>query len=102
MRSAAVPTSLGPNCSGVAGSNTVIAAGDRTDILCVLQDRLLLSDVSVTHCFADTYMETAATTAGSAAKKVAKYALRELSGYAFTPLMVESYVAANAQPRIRS
>ena len=40
-------------------------------------------------------METAATTAGSAAearaaKKVAKHALREPGGYDFTPLMVES------------
>ena len=39
---------------------------------------------------------TAATTAGSAAetraaKKVAKYALREPGGYDFTPLVVESY-----------
>ena len=96
MRSAAVPTSLGPNCSGVAGSNTVIAAGDRTDILCVLQDRLLLSDVSVTHCCADTNVDTAAATAasaaeGRAAKKVAKYALREPGGHDFTPLVVESY-----------
>ena len=65
-------------------------------LLCVLQDRLLLSDVSVTHCCADTYVATAATTAGSAAearaaKKVARYALREPDGYDFTPLVVESY-----------
>ena len=67
-----------------------------TDILCVLQDRLLLSDVSVIHCRVDTYVETAAATAGStaevhAAKKVAKYALREPGGYDFTTLVVESY-----------
>ena len=60
------------------------------------EHRLLLSDVSVTHCCADTYVATAATTAGSAtearaAKKVAKYALREPGGYDFTPLVVESY-----------
>ena len=71
-------------------------AGDRADTLCALQDRLLLSDVSVTHRCADTYVKTAATTAGSvaevhAAKKVAKYALREPSGYDFTSLVVESY-----------
>ena len=60
----------------------------------------------MTHCCADTYVETAATTVGSsaqtrAAKKVAKYALREPRGYDFTPLVVES-MAAIAQPRIRS
>ena len=70
-------------------------AGDRADILCVLQDRLLLSDVSVTHCCADTYVGQAAANAGSAAEaraanKVAKYALREPGGYDFTPLVVES------------
>ena len=48
------------------------------------------------HCCADTYVETAAATAGSAAevraaKKVAKYALCEPGGYDFTPLVVESY-----------
>ena len=42
------------------------------------------------------YVETAATIVGSAAekraaKKVAKYALRELGGYDFSPLVVESY-----------
>ena len=74
----------------------VDSAGDRADVLCVLQDRLLLSDVSVTHCCADRFGATAATTAGSAAetraaKKVAKCALREPGGYDFTPLVVESY-----------
>ena len=68
MQSAGVPTSLEPNCSKVAGSNPVILAGARADILCVLQDRLRLSDVSVTHCCADTYVDTAAATAGSAAE----------------------------------
>ena len=68
----------------------------RADVLCVLQDRLLLSDVSVTHCCADTYVATAATTAGSAAetraaKKVAKYALCEPVGYDFTLLVVQAY-----------
>ena len=92
MQSAGVPTLLEPNCSNVA----VTSAGDRADILCVLQDCLLLSDVSVTHCYADTYVETAAAAAGSAAevraaKKMAKYALRQPSGYDFTPLLVESY-----------
>ena len=96
MQSAGVPTSLEPNCSRVAGSNPVTSAGDRAAILCVLQDRLLLSDVSVTHCCADTYVGQAAATAGSAAearaaKKVAKYALSEPGGYDFTPLVVESY-----------
>ena len=95
MQSAGVPTSIEPN-SRVAGSNPVTSAGDRAYVLCVLQDRLLLSDVSVTHYCADTYLATAATTAGSAtetraAKKVAKYALREPGGYDFTPLVVESY-----------
>ena len=94
MQSAGVPTSLEPNCSRVAGSNPVTSAGDRADVLCVLQDRLLLSDVSVTHCCADTYVATAAATAGSetrAAKRLAKYALHEPGGYDFTPLVVESY-----------
>ena len=72
------------------------SAGDREDILCVLQDRLQLSDVSVTHCCADSYVDTAVATAGSAAevraaKKVAKCALREPCGYAVTPLVIESY-----------
>ena len=51
---------------------------------------------SVELCSADTYVETAATIAGSAtdthaAEKVAKCALREPGGYDFTPLVVESY-----------
>ena len=96
MQSAGVPTSLEPNCSRVSGSNPVTSAGDRADILCDLQDRLLLSDVSVTHCCADTYVGQAAANAGStaearAAKKVTKHALRAPGGYDFTPLVVESY-----------
>ena len=80
--------------------------GDREDILCVLQDRVLLSDISVTHCCGDAYVETAAATAGSAAevraaKKVAKYALREPGGYDFTPSWSNPMVA-NAPPRIHS
>ena len=45
------------------------------------------------HTAVCTYVETAATTAGSAAetKKVAKFALREPGGYDFTPLVVKSY-----------
>ena len=75
--------------------NPVTSAGNRADILCVLQDRLLLSDVSVTHCCAQTYVVTAAATAGSAAEaraaqKSARYALREPGGYDFTPIVVES------------
>ena len=78
------------------GSNPVTSAGDRADILCILQDRLLLSDVSVIHCCADTCVETAVATARSAtevraAKKVAKYTLHEPGGYDITPLVVESY-----------
>ena len=96
MQSAGVPTSLEHNCSKVTGSNPVTSAVDRADIVCVLQDCLLLPDVSVTHCCADTYMDIAAATAGPtaegrAAKKVAKYALREPGGYDFTPLVVQSY-----------
>ena len=96
MQSAGVPTSFEPTCLKVAGSNPVTSAGDRADILCVLQDLLLPSDVSVTHCCADTYVNAAAATAGSAAKgraakKVAQYALREPDGYNFTPLVIESY-----------
>ena len=54
------------------------------------------SQMSVMHCCADTYVETAAATVGSAAevraaKKVAKYALREPGSYDFIPLVVESY-----------
>ena len=95
MQSSGVPTSLEPNCSKVAGSNPVTSAGDETDILCVLQERLLLLHVSVMHYCADTYVETAAATAGSAAevraaKKVSKYALREPGDYDFTPLVVVS------------
>ena len=95
MQSAGVPT-LMLNCSRVAGSNPVDSAGDRADIFCVLRDRLLLSDVSVTRCCADTYVAMAASTAGSpaetrAAKMVAKCALRKPGGIDFTPLVVESY-----------
>ena len=80
--------------------------GDRAGIFCVLQDRLLLTDVPVTHYCADTYVDTAATTAGSAvetraANKVAKYAWREPGGYDFTPLVVKS-MAANDQSHIGS
>ena len=82
MQSAGMPTSLEPNCSRVAAANPVTSAGDRADVLCVPRDRLLLFNVSVTHCCADRHVATAATTAGSpaearAAKQVAKYALRE-------------------------
>ena len=38
---------------------------------CVLQDRLLLSYVSVTLCCANAYVEQAAATAGTAAEKLA-------------------------------
>ena len=96
MQSAGVPTSLEPNCSKVAGANPVTTAGARTHILTVLQDGLLLSDASVTHCCADTYVERAAATARAAAevraqRKVRKYALHGPAGYDFTPLVVEFY-----------
>ena len=96
MQSARVPNSLEPNCSRVAGSDPITSAANRADILCLLQDRLLLSDASLTHCSAHTYVETAATATGSAAearaaKKVAKYTLREPGSYDCTPLVVESY-----------
>ena len=101
-----MPTALEPNCSKVAGSKPVTSAGNRADILCVLQNRLLLSDVSVTHCCADTYVKTAAAIAGSAAdvrvaKKVAKYALCEPGGYDFTPSW-SNPIVANSPPRIHS
>ena len=78
----------------------------QADIICVLQDRLLLSDVSVAHCCADIYVDTAAATAGSAAeghaaKKVAKYALREPGGYDFTRSCL-NHMVTNALPRIHS
>ena len=62
----------------------------RADILTVLQDHLLLSDASVAHCCADTYVERAAATAGSAAKvraqeKVRKYTLHGPGGYVLYP-----------------
>ena len=99
-------TSLEPNCSKVAGSNPATSAGDRAHILCVVQDRPLSSDVFVIHCCADTYVDTAAATAGSAAegraaKKVAKYALCKPGGYDFTPHVVESY-GRQCSPRIHS
>ena len=72
MQSAGVPTSLEPNCSKVAGANLVTTAGTRAVILTVLQDRLLLSDASVTHCCADTYVERAAANEGSAAEVCAQ------------------------------
>ena len=85
-----------PNCSKVAGANPVTTAGARADILTVFQDRFLLSDPSVTHFCADTYVERAAATAGSAAevrtqKKVRKYALHGPGGYDCTPLVVKFY-----------
>ena len=48
------------------------------------------------HCCADISVESAATTAGSAAevraqKKVSRYALHGPGGYHFTPLVVYSY-----------
>ena len=77
------------------GAHPVTTTNARADILTVLQDLLLLSDASVTHCCADTYVERAAATAGSAAevraqKKVRKYALHGPGRYNFTPLVVES------------
>ena len=73
MQSAGVRTSLEPDCSRVTGSNPVTSAGDRADILCVLQGRILLSDVSVTHCC---HEDMQRGTAAETAKVVAKYALR--------------------------
>ena len=89
-QSAGVPTSLEPTYSKVAGANP------SPPLVPVLQDRLLLSDASVTKFCADTYVERAEATAGSAAevraqKKVRKYALHGPGGYEFTPLVVESY-----------
>jgi hypothetical protein len=64
-------------------------------ILTVLPTRLLLSDVSVTHCCSDAYVTKASIAEGSAAeervqKKIRKYALQEPGGYDFAPLVVES------------
>ena len=106
MQSAGVPTSLEPNCSKVAGAHPVTTAGARADTLTVLQDRLLLLNASVTHCCADTCVERAAATAGSAAevrvqKKVRKYALHGPSGYDFTPLVVISKGHQCTRPRMR-
>ena len=97
MQSTGLPTSLESNCSKVSGAHLITTAGAQADILTVLQDRLLLSDASVSHYCADTYVERAAVTAGSAAevraqKKVHKYALYGPGGYDFTPLVVECYV----------
>ena len=75
MRSAWVPTSLEPSCSKVVGAHPIATARAQDDILTVLQDHLLLSDDSVAHCCAETYVERAAPTAESAAearKKVAQ------------------------------
>ena len=71
MQSAGVPAALEPNCPSVAGSKPVTSAGDRAAMQCVLQDRLLLSYVSVTLCCANAYVEQAAATAGTAAEKLA-------------------------------
>ena len=68
MQSAGMPTSPEPNCSKVAGAHPVTTACARGDIPTVLQNHLLLLDASVTHYCADTYVERAAATAGSAAE----------------------------------
>ena len=47
---------LEPNCWKVAGAPLVTTAGAWADVLAVLQDRLLLSDASVTHCCGDAYV----------------------------------------------
>ena len=77
MQSAGVPTSLEPNCSEVAGAHLVTTAVARTDILTVLQDGLLLSDVSVTLCCADTNVERATATVGAAAEGRAQKQVRK-------------------------
>ena len=96
MQSAGLGCSLEPNCSKVARSNPVTSAGNRAHILCVLQDRVLLSDISLSHYCTDAYVETAAATAGSAtevreAKKVSKYVLCKPGGSDFRPLVVAFY-----------
>ena len=68
MHSAGVPTSLEPNYSKIVGAHPVCTAGAGADVLTVFQDRLLLSDASVTHSCADTYIDPTATTAGCAAE----------------------------------
>ena len=97
MQSAGVPTSLEPICSKVAGAHPV-TTGVRADILTVL-----LLDASVTYCCADTCIERAAATAGSAPevraqKKVRKYALHGPGGYDFTLFVVVSMATSVRRP----
>ena len=84
-------------CTATPGTHTQLCFPGVVDVAhCTAHpDRLLLSDVSMTHCCADTYVVAAVTAADSAAKTravkvVAKCALHEPGVYDFTPLVVES------------
>lgn len=46
----------GPNYSKVAGFNPITTTGDRSDIICVLQDRLVLSEATMTQFCDDIYV----------------------------------------------
>ena len=100
MQSAEVRTSLEPNCSKVAASNPVTSAAYRADTLCALQDRLLLSDISVTHCCADTYVEADAATAGSAAEGRQRSMPCASPAAMTSPRSWSNHMVANAPPRI--
>ena len=67
----------------------------RGDILLVLPDGLTVTDVSVVHPCASTYVRAARVAGGAAvvrdAAKQAKYQTADPSGYAFVPLSHESF-----------
>ena len=75
------------------------ARGDglRGDALLVMPEGVLVVDVSVVHPAAETYVQVAANTDGAAAevrgaRKVAKYVCSQAGGgYAFEPIIVETY-----------
>jgi hypothetical protein len=94
---AGVATSEEPELRPLRGQDRSGNFGDRGDILLVLQSALTVTDISVIHPAARTYVRAAAATAGSAAavrdqQKRARYDRGgDTGGYAFVPLSVESY-----------
>ena len=96
FRLAGITTSLEPVLKPLAaGQEDKKRPWSRGDILWTTEE-ITVGDVSVIHPAADSYVEAAAKTAGSAAKhrdatKRHRYELGDAAGYAFVPLTSETF-----------
>jgi nucleotide-binding universal stress UspA family protein len=96
---AGIATSVEPELRPLRGVQTAALNNrplSRGDVLLVLPDALTVTDISVVHPAAPTYVAGAAQTDGSAAAardqlKRARYETEDPAAYAFTPFSVETY-----------